>query len=491
MSAVFESTAKFLLFDYFRVPYRLVQGSTEHLNVCRPVADQPRPALYWPRLDDPGPQTDGPLLLRGLTFHARVIPDETAGPWLRCSGSEWTPIEPIRTDSGERVSSVWRSAEGDLFLPFEPGEAIEAFWSERYDARATRKVKRALLRSYYAARPYLPRRVQIGLRRLLARVQARRRFPGWPLESSLHDLYDLLFEYVAQVAGAPVPGLSLWPRGLSWALVLTHDVETELGYRQLGTLRAAEHELGYRSSWNFVPKRYDVEDDVVRSLSDDGFEVGVHGLYHDGRDLESRAMLTARLPEIERYKRRWGAVGFRSPATHRDWELMPLLPFTYDSSYPDSDPFEPRSGGCCSLLPFHADGLVELPITLPQDHTLFVILRQDDASLWLEKSAAIRRRGGMALVITHPDYMTAPEPVAAYRSLLATYVDDETAWRALPRDVADWWNRRAASRLEVEGTEWTVVGPAADDATVAWYGGRSEVVDPGVHRRAPLAGEAA
>ena len=48
------------------------------------------------------------------------------------------------------------------------------------------------------------------------------------------------------------------------------------------------------------------------------------------------------------YAERWEAVGFRSPATHRDWELMPLLGVDYDSSSPDTDPFEPKSGGCCT-----------------------------------------------------------------------------------------------------------------------------------------------
>ena len=48
--------------------------------------------------------------------------------------------------------------------------------------------------------------------------------------------------------------------------------------------------------------------------------------------------------------------------------------------------------------------LVELPITLPQDHTLFSILGERDERLWVAKTEHIRRRGGMALALTHPDY---------------------------------------------------------------------------------------
>ena len=108
-----------------------------------------------------------------------------------------------------------------------------------------------------------------------------------------------------------------------------------------------------------------MDDETVAALTSAGFEVGVHGLYHDGRDLESERMLRKRLPEIRRYAERWRAVGFRSPATNRDWSLMPLLGFDYDSSFPDTDPFEPQAGGCCSLLPYFNGDLVELPITLP------------------------------------------------------------------------------------------------------------------------------
>ena len=92
-----------------------------------------------------------------------------------------------------------------------------------------------------------------------------------------------------------------------------------------------------------MPERYAVADERVRALVADGFEVGVHGLRHDGRDLESLATLEKRLPAMRAWAERWGAVGFRSPATHRGWDLIPLLGFDYDSSYPDTDPFEPQA----------------------------------------------------------------------------------------------------------------------------------------------------
>ena len=222
-----------------------------------------------------------------------------------------------------------------------------------------------------------------------------------------------------------------------------------------------------RSSWNFVPRRdYEVSLERIHGLVSDGFEVGVHGLYHDGRDLESLTILHQRRPAMREAADRWDAVGFRSPATHRGWELMPALGFDYDSSYPDSDPFEPQAGGCCSWLPFFIEGMVELPLTVAQDHTMFVILRQRNEQAWVEKAEFLRSRGGMALLVTHPDYLTDDVIFQAYRRFLERFAEDTNAWKALPREVSDWWRRRAESSLERAGSEWRVVGPGAHDARV-------------------------
>jgi peptidoglycan/xylan/chitin deacetylase (PgdA/CDA1 family) len=284
----------------------------------------------------------------------------------------------------------------------------------------------------------------------------------------LHDLYELVLGLAANVAQQPVPYIAPWPKGYSWALVLTHDVETAVGYAHLGTLRRVEAELGLRSAWNFVPRRYDVSDALVRELNDEGHEVGVHGLYHDGRDLGSRRLLSERLPAMRAAAERWDAVGFRSPALRRSRELIAeLTGFDYDSSYPDSDPHGPDGGGCCSWLPFMIDSLVELPVTLPQDHTLFEILRAD-GHVWHEKADYLRARGGMALLITHPDYILDDCRLAAYRGFLEEFAADPAAWKALPRDVSRWWRRRMASSLVYEHGSWRVSGAAADEATVAY-----------------------
>jgi peptidoglycan/xylan/chitin deacetylase (PgdA/CDA1 family) len=245
--------------------------------------------------------------------------------------------------------------------------------------------------------------------------------------------------------------------------VLTHDVETADGVAGIDGLRELEAEHGYRSSWNFVPHRYELDAGVLERLRAAGCEIGLHGLEHDGRDMASEALLRERLPAMHAYAETWGAVGFRSPATQRGWDLVAMLGFDYDSSYPDSDPYEPQPGGSCSWLPYFIGDVVELPITLPQDHTLFTILGHTDAGIWLSKAEALRARGGMVLAVTHPDYLQTPESREPYRALLEAHARDALAWRALPHEVSRWWRMRAQSVLRPDGDgTWRIHGPAAE-----------------------------
>jgi hypothetical protein len=483
---LFRASHPFAFFDYFRTPYEVQShrpgnghaGAAAFVRTLTAVArpGQASRELMWVGADarPAAPSAAGQLgcyRLDNFTFFGHVAPDAAVLAMLPQAGRGWRPAESIRAADGRRAAAIWRDTDGNVFLPFDPGEVMRLYWSEGYRDVGRSAIaafgRAAALRGYYLARPAMPRSVQLGLRRGFTRVQAASSFPGWPIEDSLHDFYGWLFAVIADLADAPVPFLGLWPGGRSWALVLTHDVETAAGYRDMDLLRAPERARGYRSSWNFVGARYQVDDETVRSLQDDGCEIGVHGLWHDGRDLAGRLM-DERLPAMWEHASRWNAVGFRSPATHRDWELMHRLGFDYDSSYTDTDPYEPQPGGCCTFFPYFNRGTVELPITLPQDHTLFTILQHADAGLWLRKAEHIRDRGGMVLALTHPDYAHDQRLADGYRTLLGTFADDGTAWRALPREVAAWWRRRAASAIRGNRDGWSIDGPASDTGQVCF-----------------------
>lgn len=318
-------------------------------------------------------------------------------------------------------------------------EDDEHFLYERYQAPSGS----GALRAYYALKPRLPRRLQLGVRRAYARVQARRRFPAWPIEPLLTDRRDeALQRRLSQAPDGRLELVGLWPDAHRYAVVLTHDVEGPAGVANVERVREVERRHGFVSSWNFVAEWYPIPDGLLDALRADGCEIGLHGIHHDGSLFRDRETFERTLPVIRRYLAEWGAVGFRSPATHRNAEWMAELPVLYDSSFPDTDPFEPQSGGCCSILPFRFGDVIELPITLVQDHTMWEILREPGIDRWVSKSEWIMRRHGLVNVIVHPDYVVEEARLELYDRFLAHLAAQSGGWHALPRDVARWWRQR-------------------------------------------------
>jgi len=197
-------------------------------------------------------------------------------------------------------------------------------------------------------------------------------------------------------------------------LVLTHDVEGQRGLDGVKQLAELEMELGFRSSFNFIPEgEYTVPSALRTWLTDRGFEVGVHDLEHDGHLFSSWKSFRRKAQQINNYLEEWNAVGFRSAFMLRNLEWIRELNICYDASTFDTDPFEPEPYGVGTIYPFYVEGThgqegyVELPYTLPQDSTLFLLLeRQKFRRIWQEKLNWIAECGGMALLNVHPDYIT-------------------------------------------------------------------------------------
>jgi peptidoglycan/xylan/chitin deacetylase (PgdA/CDA1 family) len=315
-----------------------------------------------------------------------------------------------------------------------------------------------LLTPYYRLKPLLPRRLQLALRRAYAPRQAARPFPAWPNERVLLDRRDEIIRNRLRTTGRDrLPVISFWPDGRRFAAILTHDVEGPAGIDNIPRLLEIEQRHGFVSSWNFCGEWYPIPEGVFESLEAAGCEVGLHGIAHDGLLFKDRATFEANLPKIHNYLREWGASGFRAPATHRRTDWMPELGCLYDTSFPDSDPFEPQPGGCCSIFPFLIEDLVELPITLLQDHTLFEILREQCVRLWIEKSDWIIENHGLVNLLVHPDYLLTQARLDLYDEFLGYLARQAGGWHALPREVAQFWKERASLDPETAG-----------DASVAW-----------------------
>jgi hypothetical protein len=301
-----------------------------------------------------------------------------------------------------------------------------------------------LSQTYYAVKPFLPDSLRMFLRRAWASRQRRANGAVWPINPA------------ASCAPKDWPG---WPDGKRFAFVLTHDVESQRGVGRSESLAEMEKAAGFRSSFNFIPEgEYETPAELRAWLQSNGFEVGVHDLRHDGKLYWSRKAFRRHAVAINRYMKNWGAVGFRSGFMLRNLEWLSDVEMLYDSSTFDTDPFEPQPEGTHTIFPFWVpsssgsgkEGYVELPYTLAQDFTLFVVLREQTDRVWKQKLDWIAERGGMALMNTHPDYMSFEGitqrdefKVDLYLNFLE-YVKKNYAgafWHPLPCELASWVSR--------------------------------------------------
>ncbi len=154
-------------------------------------------------------------------------------------------------------------------------------------------------------------------------------------------------------------------------------------------------------------------------------------------------MFDSRVPMINQAIECYEAVGFRAPMVHRNLAWMQQLNIEYDASCFDVDPYQAMPGGVQGIWPFVVGKFVELPYTMPQDHTLFVSLGETTNRIWREKLQFIQRHHGMALMLTHPDYLDSPSRLAIYRDFLLWLRDHSSHWHVLPRDISRWFGNRS------------------------------------------------
>jgi len=380
---------------------------------------------------------------------------EGSGASLFCAPAKLAVPErfqPFLTAEGG-TCLAWSDAAHRRFLfAFDVDQAVLSLLKEEYrtlDSGAARV--QALHKLYYRLRPFIPRAIQMRMKHGYAKVQKAMEFPAWPIERSLDDFRELLLWCIIRATHAEqLTSLELWPQGKRFAVLLTHDVEQSGGVSNIGPLAELEKRFGMRSSWNFVPERYPFDKAILSRLQAEGFEIGVHGLTHDGRLFESRKIFLQRAPRINEYARQWHASGFRSPACHRIFEWMETedLDFAYDSSFPDTDPYQPMPGGCCTVFPWFLGSKVEMPVSVPQDHLVWDVLGDMSGEAWRSKIDYIAARGGLAVVIVHPDYVTDHQRLGEYERLLQYVASREGAWVTLPATLAGWWRRRAATAFD-------------------------------------------
>ena len=305
-------------------------------------------------------------------------------------------------------------------------------------------ISRRMIRNrfYYFIKPMVPVSMRLGVRRWFA-TRKRPSVAGiWPIERGSERV---------------PPGWAGWPEGKKFALILTHDVEGASGLAKCPQVAELEQKLGYRSAFNLIPEgEYRSSAGFRAELRGKGFEVGVHDLYHDGKLFLTRKEFSRNAVRINEYLKDWGAAGFRSGFMLHNLNWLHDLEIQYDASTFDVDPFEPQPQGRSTIFPFWVPrpgsngkgrgGYAELPYTLPQDSTLFLLLGERHPDIWFQKLDWVARHGGMALVNVHPDYLRFEGENSSERTYPAEFYTrfleyarqryGDTFWQPLPKEAA-------------------------------------------------------
>ena len=333
--------------------------------------------------------------------------------WFRTDAGANLPLPPadvvVPTMDLPGVVVVWAELE-DGRVPLVSVEAgrghIRYTWtqwhrfvlSERY--RTQRRPLYTRLPFHYHHIPGPVRRV--AARALLARQApsgaATTAFPGFPVEQGLE-----LLAYVWDRVGGETQTESA-----AGEVILTHDIDTRMGFPWVKPTAELELAHGFRSVWHVVGRGEPPDHAVLDWLVERGCAVGLHGYNHDNRLAflpadRIRHRLDACRPLMERYDIR----AFRSPSWFRSDTLFRVLSDygMVDYSRLDTDRSCPGGvGGCLWTKRFELDGLTHVPTTMPFEDPLYWGLPAEQlVDFWRPKILWLRACGGNIVVNTHPD----------------------------------------------------------------------------------------
>jgi peptidoglycan/xylan/chitin deacetylase (PgdA/CDA1 family) len=192
--------------------------------------------------------------------------------------------------------------------------------------------------------------------------------------------------------------------------------------------------------------------DVLVTLAEEGFDVGLHGGYASGFEDGALAREKAALERASGLEIRTTRQHFLHWDVRRTPRLQAAAGLAADSSLGFNRNLGFRAG---TSLPFrHFDvergealDLVELPLAIPDGP----LLRADGLELDVELARETMRRivdsvagcGGVASILFHPNNLARPEFLELFRWSIE-YGKERGAWFASLRDVDRWWRDREA-----------------------------------------------
>jgi len=277
--------------------------------------------------------------------------------------------------------------------------------------------------------------------------------------------------------------MSIRSRGPAGSAARTKRVLSRFGptplamSRHLDQYDAITAELGARPTWPTTACVLQRHPDLLRRYADRGAELAVHGLVHgDHAVLDERRQRDTIARALQIFERSGiHATGFRGPYLRYNQATLDVLRdlgFRYHSSqavvFPPNDErsasvrsapsyrlalelYSAIDARDVAVIPRVRDGLVDIPVAIPDDEILVERLSLDAAertSEWIHILDLTHRRGDLFTLQLHPERI--PELGGALGATLAEARRRQPAVFVAPLDViADWWRRRSRFSLHV------------------------------------------
>lgn len=276
--------------------------------------------------------------------------------------------------------------------------------------------------------PFSYQLIPPSLRSIIARAigQKKRKnvhkwasFPSFPLDLSSDALSDILGIRYKKLKPMPV--------------MLTHDIDSPEGLRNLPMFLADEEAVGARSTNFVVPCKWRIDHGILSELKQRGHEIGIHGFNHSNKTpFMDEPAINQRIDKMRGFIERYGVSGYRAPSLLRTRRLLRCLSnvFKYDSSIPTSGGLFPvPNNGCASARLFEVEGICEIPLSMLRDGTLlFLGYRPDEIKdIWIKCAETIGKSGGVVVLLTHCEkrFTGNSKMFSIYREIIQHLSSDE------------------------------------------------------------------
>ena len=237
---------------------------------------------------------------------------------------------------------------------------------------------------------------------------------------------------------------------------------------------------------------------LIKQLSEQGIELGIHGYIHiDYKSMSAKEQTKHFQQAIDTFRTyQVPFIGFRAPflrISHDTPEVLRNLNFLYDSSdvihwnVIEQDGYSPqawseysrvvdfyqaRSNQDYLTLPRLTDGLVEIPVSTPDDEAMVDRLGMKDgrkmAQVWLAILQQTYERGELFTLQLHP------ERISLCGNALADVLQEArrlkpSIWIATLSEIAEWWRERNGFNLQVDSVgngRYRVLADCSERATL-------------------------